>query len=243
MGDFEPSFSDDIDDDDDVFMEDVSPATKKRRGRPPKTNTDHPSKKQKPKRKPKTKTTEAAPGTALPVSDPVRKLEPAPKSNPNYWRIQPSKETPLLNKRAVARHTVEVLHKVLYTPISVQKLTPLGRMSDMPHRDFKFKVESADINVNWGPLQGEEVHPGKLNYATIRTKIAKYRKTLKTWRVFVWNDMDPTAEDKPFRLFTVLTRYSQLPTVAFLTASSTTQLVKIHDECQRMRREGLRKAL
>jgi hypothetical protein len=186
MDDFEPSVSDDIDDNVDEFMEDVLPATKKRRSRPPKTNTDHPSKKQKLKRRPKIKTTGAARGTVLALSDPVEKLEPVSKNDPNYWRIESSKETPILNKGAVERHTVKVLHGVPYTPISVHKLTPLGWMSDMPHRDFKFKVESADIDVNWDPLQGEQVHPRKLNYATIRANIAEYRKTLMTWRNFVW---------------------------------------------------------
>ncbi|KAH7084274.1 hypothetical protein FB567DRAFT_593745 [Paraphoma chrysanthemicola] len=77
-------------------------------------------------------------------------------------RLVVSEDTPLLNKWLEALPKLSVEKTVKSSENEAATLTPLGDMPDMPHRDFKFKVELVDLFIKWGPQQGDEQVPTKL---------------------------------------------------------------------------------
>ncbi|KAB2109672.1 hypothetical protein AG0111_0g944 [Alternaria gaisen] len=118
-------------------------------------------------------------------------------------RIVPSSKTRNVNKWLEAFPTLSVLERVTASPPSLLKtdLTPLGDLPDMIGRQFKYDVELVELDINWDPVESEEKKPYFLKQQDQMTMLAKYRKKMKTWRVFVWDDALPKDQQTKLRLF------------------------------------------
>jgi hypothetical protein len=80
-------------------------------------------------------------------------------------------------------------------------MLPLGNLPKMSDRDFRSKIELADVHVTWDPVPGEQVTPGRLSLPNQRVAFRKYERVIRTWRIHVWNNHLPSTPQKTFRLF------------------------------------------
>jgi hypothetical protein len=190
--DFEPH-SESSEADIDAFSpaEEVKPKTKKR---PAKTATVVP------KTKRRTNKVRAAPNPAA-AGHPSTIGTLLRTKGISHVRLTPSTETLLLNKWLDALPGLKVITKVLPTKMEARTMLPLGNLPKMSDRDFRSKIELADVHVTWDPVPGEQVTPGRLSLPNQRVAFRKYERVIRTWRIHVWNNHLPSTPQKTFRLF------------------------------------------
>lgn len=71
----------------------------------------------------------------------------------------------------------------------------------MPGRAFKYKIELATVVINWDPQPGDPKAPSDYKVADQEAAFAKWRRSIKTWRIHVWNSALPVEEQVQLRLF------------------------------------------
>ncbi|KAH6618580.1 hypothetical protein C7974DRAFT_440909 [Boeremia exigua] len=71
-------------------------------------------------------------------------------------------------------------------------IQPLADLADVPGRDFRHVAVLASVDINWDPQPGDVMTPSLSKTPNRQTpKFQAYRKTIKTWRLFIWNTVLP----------------------------------------------------
>jgi hypothetical protein len=122
---------------------------------------------------------------------------------PHSLRLTSSNETPNLNRWLEAVNSLSVKREVVPNGVGIEhrELLPLAQFPDMPARDYKASIESADVQVNYDPQPGDAEHRSMKAWAVTRDAVDGYLKTIKTWRIRVWNAAVPETETRLLRLF------------------------------------------
>ncbi|KAF1840220.1 uncharacterized protein K460DRAFT_410821 [Cucurbitaria berberidis CBS 394.84] len=138
------------------------------------------------------------PRITAPIADPSQRLLT------NVRRLESSKDTKLLNKWLHALPHLSEIETVIPTTdarVETIHLTPLGQADDMPGRQFAYSIELVDIEVTWDPSEGEDRAISSLSAKQQRDALSKYRKIIKTWKVYVWNTAHAPDKQKHLRIF------------------------------------------
>lgn len=143
--------------------------------------------------------------------DPEKQLTTQP------LRLMSSNETPNVNVwlDSVSGLSVKPRQEVKAADLSLvhSKLLPLRQFPDVPGRWYKYSIDSFDAGVTWDPSP-EDSHTYK-DYGKKggEPKLREWHKTIKTWRIHVWNDALSDSQQVRLWLFPeleiVLTRTSQ----------------------------------
>ncbi|CAN9217678.1 unnamed protein product [Alternaria alternata] len=116
-------------------------------------------------------------------------------------RLLASPATTNLNAWLAVRDELVVQKPIVHTPVTHQPLISLRDLPDVPGRDFKFEVKSELLEVNWDPIDESDELLAPKRTGECRALMDKYRKTIKTWRVTVFDGALPKTEQKRLRLF------------------------------------------
>ncbi|KAH4802782.1 hypothetical protein HBI25_207700 [Parastagonospora nodorum] len=168
----------------------------KRRGA---ATSPKPAPAKKPRRRPKASNPPAAPSNSL-----LKPVPQAPSFHVNdvsHLRMQETPDTLILKRWFGMRAGLEILREVPPTSMADHTMTPLSDRADVPGRSFKFKIHLTDIPVNWDPVEGEAQSSNMLTTKAEFDAMEKYEKAVLTWKIDVWNDMDPEPDRHVIQLF------------------------------------------
>jgi hypothetical protein len=80
-------------------------------------------------------------------------------------------------------------------------VTPLSELPIIDHRNIEYHVESVNLNVTWDPSMGDDRSFANICIADLEAAMDNDRKTIKTWRIFVWDAALSEAQREELRLF------------------------------------------